>query len=91
MGNENVQKEKTICLEKEKDRNNNRRLQRKMNGREKFILFQKYIAGDKLPGSYQYALYDSYEINRSTIELLYAVTYGSSLLIGTLAVLLADR
>ncbi|CAF1200156.1 unnamed protein product [Rotaria sp. Silwood1] len=49
------------------------------------------IVGDSLQGSYRYALYDSYQISRSTIELLYVISYGSSLFIGTFAASLADR
>ncbi len=47
--------------------------------------------GDNLPSSYRYALYDSYGIDRSNIELLNVVSYGSSLLIGTFTSALADR
>ncbi|CAF3485656.1 unnamed protein product [Rotaria sp. Silwood1] len=47
--------------------------------------------GDSLQGSYRYALYDSYQISRSPIELLYVISYGSSLFIGTFAASLADR
>ncbi|CAF0978306.1 unnamed protein product [Rotaria sp. Silwood1] len=49
------------------------------------------IVGDSLQGSYRYALYDSYQISRSPIELLYVISYGSSLFIGTFAASLADR
>ncbi len=53
------------------------------------LFFNK--AGDNLQVSYRYALYDSYGIERSTIELLYIVSYVSSLVIGTFTSALADR
>jgi hypothetical protein len=54
------------------------------------LLFQT-VVGDTLQGSYRYALYDSYGIARSNIELLNVASYGSSLLIGTFTSALADR
>jgi hypothetical protein len=56
----------------------------------KTFFFQTAV-GNHLPDSYRYALYDSYNIDRSNIELLNVVSYGSSLLIGTFTSALADR
>ncbi|CAF1014426.1 unnamed protein product [Adineta steineri] len=41
------------------------------------------IAGNNLHGSYRYALYESYGLSRSNIELIYIVSYTSSLVIDT--------
>ncbi|CAF3886828.1 unnamed protein product [Adineta steineri] len=40
-------------------------------------------AGNNLHGSYRYALYESYGLSRSNIELIYIVSYTSSLVIDT--------
>ncbi|CAF1431178.1 unnamed protein product [Adineta steineri] len=47
-------------------------------------------AGNHLHGSYRSALYESYGLSRSNIELIYIVAYTSSLVIGTFAASLAD-
>ncbi|UJR12423.1 hypothetical protein I4U23_016599 [Adineta vaga] len=47
-------------------------------------------AGNSLPNSYRYVLYDSYGITRPTIELFYVTFFGSSLFIGTFTTSLAD-
>ncbi|CAF1175357.1 unnamed protein product [Adineta steineri] len=48
------------------------------------------IAGSHLHGSYRYALFESYGLNRSNIELIYIIGYTSSLVIGTFAASLTD-
>ncbi|UJR37617.1 hypothetical protein I4U23_030314 [Adineta vaga] len=48
-------------------------------------------AANHLPGAYRYAIYQSYGISRSTIELFYVIYYGSALFIGTFIASLADK
>lgn len=49
------------------------------------------IVGGYLPSAYNYALFNSYGISRSTIELFFVYCFVSSLLAGTLIASFADR
>ncbi|CAF1117750.1 unnamed protein product [Adineta ricciae] len=48
-------------------------------------------AANHLPGAYRYAIYQSYGINRATIELFYVIYYGSALFLGTFVASLSDQ
>ena len=64
-----------------------------------FKLFQRHyltayvlaVAGDWLQGPHVYALYDSYNMSKHQIELLFIAGFGSSLLFGTFAGSIADK
>ncbi|KAH7725501.1 Major facilitator superfamily domain-containing protein 5 [Aphelenchoides avenae] len=49
------------------------------------------VAGDWLQGPHVYALYDSYNMSKHEIELLFIAGFGSSLLFGTFVGSIADK
>ncbi|CAF1314601.1 unnamed protein product [Adineta steineri] len=62
--------------------------------RLQFVYLTGYVlaaAGNNLQGSYRYALYDSYGLQRSTIQRIYLATSISTLFLGTLTSSLADK
>ncbi|CAF4117438.1 unnamed protein product [Adineta steineri] len=62
--------------------------------RLQFVYLIGYVlasAGNNLQGPYRYALYDSYDRQRSTIQRLYLVAGLSTLFLGTIVSSLADK
>lgn len=55
------------------------------------IAYVLITTGENLPFAYRYALLQSYNLSRSTIENLSVVFYVSSLVFGTLSISLADQ
>ena len=49
------------------------------------------LAGDWLQGPHVYALYESYNIKKHEIEVLFIAGFGSSMIFGTIVASFADK
>lgn len=59
--------------------------------RSYLVVYLLAIAGDWLQGPHVYALYESYQISKHEIEVLFIAGFGSSMIFGTIVASLADK
>ena len=56
-----------------------------------FFIFINFKVGDWLQGPHVYALYQSYNMTKHEIEILFIAGFGSSMLFGTIVGSFADK